>query len=465
VVPFVAKTGLSIPRVNIAVLGNGTSASAVLKHVSYLPLSWSSRKNWDTNLAIIGGTDDVWSKFPGNFSMGQSGSFFKSDVRDHTSADAAQFMKVRDYTAELARSLRNQPAVVVQGKAARVRKYGTNDFLIVTSDGTEIGANHVIVATGAGPERGASSFVSLRNQPAKPRRPFPEVINGTDFMMSGLCGKGGVVAVYGGAPTSSWDAGVAMLNGNQVVWIASPDHGGFASANPNGRNSEIIRRNKNNMFLGTPEEVIYRDIGEPYNMQKGGIVLRLRDLRHDGDRSGKDTELVVSQFVYAVGTDPNEALSFLDPWTYSGLVPIYDKMACFSANPLDTALGLTTEDGDLVVVGPAAYKGLTAKGSGMLWENMAKSLPPPAQPYAGIAMINCSVEALANYMALDNLNLYIANRRQIAEKLSDISHLATESNRLEVADKVIEARSKSGVTEAELIKLIKEGLGTGTAYL
>jgi hypothetical protein len=80
-------------------------------------------------------------------------------------------------------------------------------------------------------------------------------------------------------------------------------------------------------------------------------------------------------------------------------------------------------------------------------------------------MINCSVEALANYMALDNLNLYIANRRQIAEKLSDISHLATESNRLEVADKVIEARSKSGVTEAELIKLIKEGLGTGTAYL
>jgi hypothetical protein len=140
-------------------------------------------------------------------------------------------------------------------------------------------------------------------------------------------------------------------------------------------------------------------------------------------------------------------------------------MACFSANPLDTALGLTTEDGDLVVVGPAAYKGLTAKGSGMLWENMAKSLPPPAQPYAGIAMINCSVEALANYMALDNLNLYIANRRQIAEKLSDISHLATESNRLEVADKVIEARSKSGVTEAELIKLIKEGLGTGTAYL
>ena len=148
--------------------------------------------------------------------------------------------------------------------------------------------------------------------------------------------------------------------------------------------------------------------------------------------------------------------------TYASLSPIYDVHACFSASAFNAALGLTSEDGDVIVVGPAAYKGLAAKGSSLLWENMATAFPSPARPYAGITMINASIEGLANYVALHNPNLLTANRQQSAEGLKKISHSATEKNRLEVADKIIQLRSsKDRVTERELVQVIKDGLGTG----
>ena len=156
-------------------------------------------------------------------------------------------------------------------------------------------------------------------------------------MMDGASARGGMVVVYGGAPTSAWNTGIASINHNQVIWMANPAFWGFKTANPAGRNSEIIRQN----------------------------------LRRNGEKTGKDTELVVSQFVYAIGTDPRLALSFLGPYTYASLSPIYDVHACFSGRAFNAALGLSSEDGDVVVVGPAAYKGLSAKGSSLLWENMA----------------------------------------------------------------------------------------------
>ena len=77
-------------------------------------------------------------------------------------------------------------------------------------------------------------------------------------------------------------------------------------------------------------------------------------------------------------------------------------------------------------------------------------------------MINASIEGLANYVALHNPNLLTANRQQLAEGLKKISHSATEKNRLEVADKIIQLRSsKDRVTERELVQVIKDGLGTG----
>ena len=95
----------------------------------------------------------------------------------------------------------------------------------------------------------------------------------------------------------------------------------------------------------------------------------------------------------------------------------------------------------MVVVRPAASKGLSVKGSSLLWENMATAIPFTCPAYAGITTINASIDGLANYVALHNPNLLTANRQQLAERSKNISQSATEKNRLQVAGKIIEVRS------------------------
>jgi len=95
----------------------------------------------------------------------------------------------------------------------------------------------------------------------------------------------------------------------------------------------------------------------------------------------------------------------------------------------------------VVVVRPAASKGLSVKGSSLLWENMATAIPFTCPAYAGITTINASIDGLANYVALHNPNLLTANRQQLAERSKNISQSATEKNRLQVAGKIIEVRS------------------------
>jgi hypothetical protein len=85
----------------------------------------------------------------------------------------------------------------------KVQKYGRHDFLVTTTEGLQFAANHLLIATGAGPERDPGTFLKMGKRPSVARRAFPEVINGTDFMMNGASARGGVVVVYGGAPTSA----------------------------------------------------------------------------------------------------------------------------------------------------------------------------------------------------------------------------------------------------------------------
>jgi hypothetical protein len=280
--------------------------------------------------------------------------------------------------------------------------------------------------------------------------------------MTGGSATGGTTIVLGGGPSAAWVAADAKRHHNQVIWVASKEHGGFTGADPGGRNTMILRSLRESMFLGNLEGVLFRSLQEPGDASKGGVVVRLSNFRsaYEGGQ-GHEIELLVSQVVTAFGSDNSRALSILDPMLFNDLGAIVDTAGAFSDSPLDAAIGLRSKDSDLLVVGAAAARGMSVKGLGLQWGNIAQTLPVSARPFEGISMSNATIEAMANYVSFEYPNMFTANRNQIAEFLKRLSPASGEGRRLTVADKIIEERVElqtSDFASWDVAKIIRDGL-------
>jgi hypothetical protein len=459
-----AHAGSALPVVRTLIVGGGPAGLKAAELADSLPLKHANRSA-DVRLAVIGG-NGIWAPMaqsvPG-LVMGQSGLVLETDVRrmtpDHlqTFMPASVFVKVEQRKEEQLRDQR--AALFVDDKVMRIRKSGKNDFLVTTANQDQFVAQSIVLAAGGGMQTNASSLGLVSNKPARQRRPFAEDTDALSFLMTGGSAQGGTTLILGGGPSAAWAAAEAKRRHNQVIWVASREHGGFAGANPGGRNTEILRSLSDSLYFGELSELVYRSISEPGDARKGGVVAQLANFQSaDDNGSGRQVELIVSQVVTAFGADDARTFSMLEGGLFNDLGALADAAGAFSASPLDAAIALQSSDGDFLTAGATTARALAAKGLSMQWNPIALTLPVSARPLEGIAVGNASIEALANLISLEAPNPFLMNRNQLAHTFARFTG-TSEAGRLAAADKFIEMRSELGPGELatwDIAKAVKD---------
>jgi hypothetical protein len=462
---IVPSTGSKLPVVETLIVGDGPAGTAAAKHVDDLPLR-RVRRSSDVRVVMLG-KGGIWpgmARTNPQLQMGQSGLLLEPDPRHMTLAHTLPFMPTVDFvTAEAQKKklILASGVLPIDDEILSILKYSKGEYLVRTRHDDEFVARSIVLASGGGPQIDARSLGLVRKSLPRNRRPFLEDTDALSFLMSGGSAEGGTTAILGGGPSAMWAAADARRHHNEVVMIASRDHGGYEGANPGGRNTSIQIAMRGRMYYGEPVEIVPRRILDASDARMGGLIIHVKGFRPIEDSGpGKEMELVVSQVVTAFGGDRVHSFPMLGPYIFNDLQAIADEAGAFTSSPLDAATGLISSDRDMIVVGAAAYRGLSVKGLGLPWTNIAQTLPLAGRPYEGIALSNATIEAIANYVSLGPINYLVANRQQIAESLKSVSS-AGEGRRLTVADQVIASRAKletSDYATFDVAKIIRDGL-------
>ena len=177
----------------------------------------------------------------------------------------------------------------------RVIRQG-NRLLLTCGDGSSVLTDKLFLATGVGPERTLQrSDVLFENEVSPKRQVYHEVTTALQSMQEQPeYWRGKTVTVYGGGPTAAWIVEVAMSYSlKNILWIAK---GGFAGANPSGRNSETIQMTEGHRLTSAIRSLRYEGGGNT-PPEGGGILLTL-----DNDRAKwtQKTDIVIC----ATGSDP-----------------------------------------------------------------------------------------------------------------------------------------------------------------
>ena len=439
-------SGSKLPVVRTLIVGGGPAGLKAAELADALPLKHTGRSG-DLRLAVVGGRGIFSPMAQSNRGqlMGQPGFLLETNQRRMNPDYAGPFMPAAAFVrAELQKEqqLHDRGTLFVDDMVVKIRKYGPNDFLVATRNGDEFVAQSIVLATGGGAQTTASSLGLARRKPEKQRRPFIEDMDALNFLMTGGAAMGGTTLILGGGPSAAWAAAEAKRRHNEVIWVASREHGGFKGADPGGRNTAILRALRGNMYFGKLAQILFRNIQDPGDASNGGIIAQIEGFQRAEDSgNGRETELIVSQVVTAFGADDTRNFSILEGDLFLNLEAIADVHGAFTKSPLDAAIGLRSTDGDLLTAGAASFRALLAKGHSMRWDPIALTLPQLARPSEGIAMAHVTAEALANVLSIESPNLFLINRNQFAYLLAKLTRMS-EAGRYEIADKFIEMRSK-----------------------
>jgi hypothetical protein len=312
--------------VGTAVVGGGVGAATILSGLSKSNslgpvMVISSRLPWAANV-------------PRLMPLGQSrgglnlGTYpLESDVSKRLVTAEIYMRDLIDYQM---RAVANLPdgSDALEADALHIQREG-REMLVTCSDGSLVRATRVFFAAGVGPERTlAASGVNFDNSISPKRQVYNEVTTAIQSMgRSPQSWKDKFVTVYGGGATAAWVAEVVMgYSIGNLLWVST---GGFGTANPGGRNTEILSLTKKSQVQGTIHRLSYTGNGDA-PPEHGGLRLQLKV---DERVMTAESDIVVC----ATGSDPmapTGVRSVLSGGLYQELQPRIGRFnGVFAATP------------------------------------------------------------------------------------------------------------------------------------
>ena len=190
-----------------------------------------------------------YEKFPRHFELGQS-------VQTISGHGSNMWNPKAKMTAEsLARAWQSEALEAVlkfpdddldytEAEVMKITRTGPRSLTVMLSNSQSLRCERAILCTGIGPEKDLSaSGVVFLNHPTGPRVTLDETTTALKAISQpAVSFAGQSLLIYGGGATAAWVAELAIANGvRDLRWVARD---GFASANPGGRNNEVMALTK-----------------------------------------------------------------------------------------------------------------------------------------------------------------------------------------------------------------------------
>jgi len=293
----------------------------------------------------------------------------EQSIREWESEAMEAVMKFPDDTLDL-----------VEAEVTQVNKVGRRKLALTLSNNQSLECERAIFCTGVGPERDlTASGVKFLNYPIGPRVTLNETTTALKAIAQPIVSfHNQSLLIYGGGATAAWVAEMAIANGvKDLRWVAE---GGFASANPGGRNSEVmaltkeIRRNaKINTvkFLG--------DLSSGSGLE---AALSLSE-------TGKTDIWKPDRIVAATGSNPLAPTGVL-----SVLGLLYQDL-----QPVHRGSGFFACDSDASIIVTSTPLSFDQRKFGADFQSVLESLPEEARVPAGILIARLSATAVAEFVA------------------------------------------------------------------
>lgn len=310
---FPAESGPANVRVDTVIAGGGETLTRTLELLCRSPavgrvLIVTDNRHW---------TDS----FPRDHKMGQSVTGLSAfDAANRH--DANQHMTVDHYRREMADrqidavfAFGDDQLQLIEGVVLRAETRGADEVVVTCDDGSEAVCKRLILCTGVGPERTlAGCGVKIIGAPGGARGAREEATTALAALAKTAdYSRGTRVMVYGGGATAAWVIEGMLRNGvEDLLWVS---RNGFGAANPNGRNSHIMRATEGVRWTATMESVQYRG-----NLTTGS-GLRVQMFLPNGTPLRADVDLVIC----SAGADPDIGSGIrhvLRGGLYDSLVPV-----------------------------------------------------------------------------------------------------------------------------------------------
>ena len=420
---------------------------------------------------LVIGASDLWEKagtFNEGYKMGQTSDHVRTADSQVNVGSNPGFRPVSEYNKEM-RELRKNVEKGVTQIGSGIEFLNDEVFKISeTGDGYSVktkgrplaySAAKVVVASGAGPTSLPEplKLEKIENRDLlKHKRDYEEFIGGTEYLYS-HAPKGKKVLVYGGAPTSAWVVARAKQHNCAVLWIA---RSGFDTANPAGRNKEVIEwaKSKNAMLkvdLTSVKIITPPVLGEPR------IEVKLSD----------DSYRTVHQLIYATGADPlgtGGPGQIIESKLREKLIPRFDPNYRFSPTD-EVPVAWATDSETFWVVGAPVFRALGKLDASELktFQNKYQKIPnimgEAGTPPEGVAVVTASIKSATGYTQTGgNFNWNTADLLELRAFLTRAyGNAFTDNQRNELAQSIVAARSGKGVhtlqfPQAAFVKVIQD---------
>ncbi|MBX3656415.1 MAG: hypothetical protein KF686_19745 [Ramlibacter sp.] len=412
------------------------------------------------------GPTGLWAVLPNTHRMGQPSHLltlpgqqvpaFQAPTGTST-VGLSRFMDVHSYQSGLeALALKtSQASGRLQFPGAKVtdieRDEGTGNVRVRVTGlpeptATGFVAEQVIVASGIGPQKTpADAGITVTGVPDDTLG-FKQMEEGIDYLTH-PDQLGRVTIAYGGGATGAWVAHELAERWDQVdwCWMARMGGEGFArSTLPGDRNARILS------FTG---KQIRRNIVAAEYVAAGSVTPATLDaaavpprsmIKLTIERQGQlRADVYVDKLIYSIGGHPGargSVASMLDDALVSELEPVRDQNRMVSDG--SGTLAWATPKRDLIIVGASTYNFTEPFFNKAKQPAPMSTLPTNAQVPDGIAVIVSTIEALNQYMPVEErmdggldwtINFNTSNQTQIAAFLASTTDLEPYAANLAVA--------------------------------
>lgn len=328
-----------------------------------------------------------YEKFPRHFELGQT-------VQTISGHGSNMWNPKAKMTAEsLARAWQSEALQAVmkfpdddldftEAELMKVVKTGPRSLTVMLSNSQSLRCERAILCTGIGPEKDlTASGVKFLNYPIGPRVTLDETTTALKAISQpALSFAGQSLLIYGGGATAAWVAELAIANGvRELRWVAE---NGFASANPGGRNNEVMALTKDVRTDAKLDTIKFLgDLSSGSGLEASLTFLASR----------KSGVWKPSRIVAATGSNPLAPTGILSVLgsAYEDLQPVHRGGGFFACN----------SDASIIVTStPLSFD---MRKFGADFATVLKNLPEEARVPTGILAARLSATAVANFIADD----------------------------------------------------------------
>jgi hypothetical protein len=271
----------------------------------------------------------------------------------------------------------------IESEVMAVKKTSSKNVVLDFANGYSLPTERAILCTGLGPERDLTSAgVIFLNYPSGARVTLDEATTALMAASKPSTYRGKSALMYGGGATSAWSTELAIANGvKDLRWLsADPNGDGFNTANPAGRNDEVMRLTKGLRRQGKLKTVQYMG-----DASSGSGLEAVINLYGKGKSDNWEADLIIA----ALGSNPSAPtgiLSMLGPILYQDLQPLH-RSGGFFARDSDASLIVTSP--------PLSFDQRYAQD----FERVLANLPEEARVRGGILEARLSAGAMADFIA------------------------------------------------------------------